>query len=292
MDAFALKVADLDYERENLLLDLEKKHKQIERLIGHLNYFKDFKDKAILRLSIVKETISKLQKQNQDLTEENRSLGLRAACGFEGLTPRPEFRKLQMEGGIDPNIFYSPVNNKLLTTATIVQNMARPLATIELEPENRDLDISKRSLSKKSNTKRSKSSSKVKGGKQEKQLIKGGPSIVVSTYKSFEPSTQAPTKALDDITPHKNMFNSGERLDTMTSRKSNDPSIQNDSLLTPNSVRLDTSFSTQKYQVKIEPLKEEEENSTVDNNALEITNQLLGCVIEANKIFEHSFHEN
>lgn len=63
--------------------------------------FKDVLDKVLVQLSSIKKMATALRQEKEELEHERDSLKMRAAAGWEELTPRPNYRKLQDENKMD-----------------------------------------------------------------------------------------------------------------------------------------------------------------------------------------------
>lgn len=131
IEALLCKNSDLECDKDNLQLEIEKYLKKISELQQSLNPIKDFKDKTALKLGIVKKQILDLRKENEKLSNANRELNIRAACGFENLTPRPEYQKLPVWGDLEACIYNRYADNQPYPTRQVVENLTNKLLGVE-----------------------------------------------------------------------------------------------------------------------------------------------------------------
>jgi len=80
-----------------------------------------------MKLSIVKDHILELKQENERLGDENDILKVRAAVGFENLTPRPNYRKLNDEKILDKEIYRKGKREKRYPTVQIFENLVNKL---------------------------------------------------------------------------------------------------------------------------------------------------------------------
>lgn len=69
-----------------------------------LTEFKDVFDKIILKLGFVKQQVFDLRNKNDELVLENERLAVRAAAGFDNLTPRPDYNQIQEDKLLKMNV--------------------------------------------------------------------------------------------------------------------------------------------------------------------------------------------
>ena len=88
---------------------------------GRIKSLKDIMDQVIVRLTLLKKDIEHLRAQNEELSDENRTLHVRAAGGFEGLTPRPNYKQIAEERQLEFNL-YNPTGKKPLKSTVDIIN--------------------------------------------------------------------------------------------------------------------------------------------------------------------------
>jgi len=103
---------------------------------GRIKSLKDIMDQVIVRLTLIKRDIEKLRAQNEDLTEENRKLHVRAAGGFEDLTPRPNYKKIMEETLLDFNVFNPTGKKPLKSTVDITTGLLEKVQILQEKVRN------------------------------------------------------------------------------------------------------------------------------------------------------------
>lgn len=86
--------------------------------------FKDIMDKIIIKLGNVKQQVLDLRHENEELLYQNEKLSLRAARGFDALTPRPDYRKLQEEKKLELEIYDKTGRRQMMPTIKIMEELA------------------------------------------------------------------------------------------------------------------------------------------------------------------------
>jgi regulator of replication initiation timing len=112
-------------DRKNQDDEILKLNEHIERLRVSLRQFKDAFDKVIIKMSEIKTEVKELRDRYEVATMENERLHVRAAAGFESLTPRPDYAKLVKENFCFDFDFYDKKEKRCLvrTDQTVEQLM-------------------------------------------------------------------------------------------------------------------------------------------------------------------------
>jgi len=105
--------------------------------------FKDILDKIIVKLGNVKQQVLDLRHENEELLYQNEKLNLRAARGFEALTPRPDYRKLHEEKKLDMEIYDSTGRRQMVPTIKVVEELLN-----RIQGNARELSLSKKASNK------------------------------------------------------------------------------------------------------------------------------------------------
>lgn len=149
-----LQINNIAYEEkiENLQVDKEKSLKEYE---AKLNSFKGFKeqasdlkntlDKMLIKISAMKNYFLKIQKEKSDLLEERHDLVLRAAAGFENLTPRPNYSQLFSEKNLKfSNLVQKLEKKKKQTTFNIVDSLLNKICEYQAKIAFMDNELNER----------------------------------------------------------------------------------------------------------------------------------------------------
>ncbi len=115
----------LEKEKEKVENNLEIARHNVQMMQNRIKGLKDMMDKVIVRLVDVKREILKLKEQNQDLEAENNKLHIRAARGFEDLTPRPDYKKLEEDKQFELPIFDRNGKRQIMSTIDIVNELIK-----------------------------------------------------------------------------------------------------------------------------------------------------------------------
>lgn len=108
--------SSLENKCDIITAEKEKTIKEYEDKISNFKLFKiqaaDLKntlDKILLKMSTIKQYFLKSQQERSELLQERQDLVIRAAVGFDNLTPRPNYTQLC----IDKNLSFSSLIPKL-----------------------------------------------------------------------------------------------------------------------------------------------------------------------------------
>ena len=91
----------LQKEKEKHTHDSSSKSRNYEIAKEQILNFKDALDKIIVKMSNFKNYFQKSQIEKLKLIEERKELTIRAAAGFENLTPRPNFLQICEEKNLN-----------------------------------------------------------------------------------------------------------------------------------------------------------------------------------------------
>ena len=139
VDKYAAHVKILEKAKERVIQETEESRKQIELMKEKIKGFKDILDKIIVKLGNVKQQVLDLRHENEELLYQNEKLNLRAARGFEALTPRPDYRKLQEEKNFNMDIYDSTGRRQMVPTIKVVEDLLN-----KLQGNARELSLSKK----------------------------------------------------------------------------------------------------------------------------------------------------
>ena len=142
----------------------------IQMMQNKIKGLKDIMDKVIVRLTIIKQEIVQLREQNQTLEDDNSRLHVRAAGGFDALTPRPDYRRLQEEKSLDLNIFDPKGKRQVLTTVEIMNELLNKVNN--LQEKLTAMPSKKRELAKLTMTRKESTNSEVSQGENTPRLSK------------------------------------------------------------------------------------------------------------------------
>ena len=111
------KLIEFEEISEEALKDAEKYKQLIVCAQKKIKAYKGVLDTALVKFSNLKQQVISLAKINEELGFENHKLSLRAGIGFQGLTPRPDYRKMMNDKKIELDIYNE--NNTVQKTTTI-----------------------------------------------------------------------------------------------------------------------------------------------------------------------------
>ena len=104
-----------DFEKTSILKTFSEKMDNMQDVKFQCQTFKHTLDKIIIKLSNMSIDFQRISKENVKLTEENKTLSLKAGFGLEGLTPRPNYQSLFEEKNLKIQSFIQK-NKKKITT--------------------------------------------------------------------------------------------------------------------------------------------------------------------------------
>lgn len=218
-----LQIQMLERARERVIKETEDSRKQVMAMKLKIMGFKDTMDKIIVKLGNIKQQVYDMRQQNEDLTYRNQKLSLRAALGFEALTPRPDYKKLQEEKKLDLPIFDATGRRQMLSTIKVLDELISKTHQPEDNPRDSVFRKSERNmLSKVFAANAVKSSAK----NLTPQPPKSRTSVLDGTHKSFFAKEAAPSQG--NISP-RNATTLGKIGDASQniSPKDGVPSVQN-----------------------------------------------------------------
>lgn len=120
----------LEKARDNVYKETEDSRKQIVQMKEKIKGFKDILDRIIIKLGNVKQQVIDLRQENEELIYQNERLSLRAARGFDSLTPRADYRKLIEEKKLEMDVYDPTGRRQLIPTIKIVEELTNRLHTL------------------------------------------------------------------------------------------------------------------------------------------------------------------
>lgn len=118
------KVDLLQAEKENIIKVYEGKISKFSGFKQKASELKNTLDKMLIKMSSIKNFFIKFQKEKADLLEERHNLVIRAAAGFENLTPRPNYNNLCSEKNLNfSNLMQKTEKKKKQTTFLVVDTL-------------------------------------------------------------------------------------------------------------------------------------------------------------------------
>ena len=224
IEKYIVQIQTLERARERVIKETEESRLQGMAMKQKIKGFKDTMDKIIVKLGNIKQQVYDMRQQNEDLTYRNQKLSLRAALGFEALTPRPDYKKLQEERKLDLPIFDATGRRQMLSTIKVVDELITKTHQPEENPRDSVFRKSERNmLSKVFATNAMKNT-----GKQSNmtpQPVKSRTSLLDGAHKSFFAKEAAPSQA-NLSPPNATLAKSGD-VSQNASPKEDAPSVQN-----------------------------------------------------------------
>lgn len=92
--------AELEMQKKNLNT-ITLRFKELQT---HANGFKETLDMILIQVASIRNVATALKAEKEQLVVERDALKIRAAVGFEQLTPRPDYRKIMEENNLTFNI--------------------------------------------------------------------------------------------------------------------------------------------------------------------------------------------
>ena len=114
------KVEALTAEKEKIIRDYENKISNFKAFKIQAADLKNTLDKIIIKMSSIKTHFLKTQQEKSDLMQERHDLVIRAAAGFENLTPRPNFTHLCSEKNLQLAHLLPKTDKKKKTTSVFI----------------------------------------------------------------------------------------------------------------------------------------------------------------------------
>lgn len=148
-DYLQAQVASLEEKIENLTIEKEKAMNNYE---DKINSFKGFKqqaadlkntlDKMIIKMATVKAHFQKSNQEKSDLIQERQDLVIRAAAGFENLTPRPNIQQLGAEKNLNlSSLLPKAEKKKKMTTHYVVDNLLNKICEYQAKIAFMDAEL-------------------------------------------------------------------------------------------------------------------------------------------------------
>lgn len=102
------RILALEEEKRLLLDNQDRLNKNLHDMQNVSSHFKETLDALLVKVFSLQEVIKKLEEEKYRAECERDDLKIRAAVGFEELTPRPNFKKLMEDHALDFNLFKNP----------------------------------------------------------------------------------------------------------------------------------------------------------------------------------------
>jgi len=251
---------------------------------------------------MVKDHIVELNHDNERLADENDILKVRAAVGFENLTPRPNYDKLSDEKIFDKEIYQKGKRQKRFPTAQVFENLVnKMMALVDKDENGGPAKVKKGSKpgtgSKKESEKQkppvrsttplktisNSGSNWLKPASQE-QLPEKPKSL--NRIQPDKPDNNIDTPQLTGWSPNskKNFFIT---MDDKLSMKRSEADSSFNHVPTEPSNALDLPSVTAAANLMVEAdLQTRRRGLIFDNDAIEITKEVMGNILEAHKAVE------
>jgi len=142
-DKHITQIRQLEKAKENVLIETEESRKQIALMKEKIRGFKDTMDKMIVKLGNVKAQVLDLRRENEELLYQNEKLSLRAARGFDALTPRPDYRKMIDEKKIDLDIYDKLGRRQMMPTIKVIDELLNKIQGLEAERSRENTALKK-----------------------------------------------------------------------------------------------------------------------------------------------------
>ena len=142
-DKHISQIRQLEKAKENVLIETEESRKQIALMKEKIRGFKDTMDKMIVKLGNVKAQVLDLRRENEELLYQNEKLSLRAARGFDALTPRPDYRKLLDEKKMDLEIYDKLGRRQMMPTIKVIDELLNKIQGLEAERSRENAALKK-----------------------------------------------------------------------------------------------------------------------------------------------------
>lgn len=135
------KIQTLKNEKTVLLSQSENSKDAVNQMQFKVKGLKDAMDKVVVRLAIMKKDVIDLRQQNIVLENENSKLHIRAARGFEALTPRPDYKKIQEEKNIELDLYDESGKNQLASTSDVVNKLVDEIADLQKKLKEKTINF-------------------------------------------------------------------------------------------------------------------------------------------------------
>lgn len=193
-------------EKQRAIEQAEEYKGRVKATQTRMKEFKDTMDKILIKLSLLRQEINELRKKNEEIVHENERISIRAAVGFDNLTPRPNFKKLSTEYEFE--LMLVDEKKKSFSTVNIVGSMAKKIKELNqkiIDAANEANKFPKGDFNKKSIMK--KSTSEMKNSTRNNLTVKQ------KNLKTSDESADALQPSFDDIqTPLSNLERKESKL--------------------------------------------------------------------------------
>lgn len=252
------KIRNLKNEKTILISQSDKAKDAVNETQNKVQGLKDVMDKILVRLALVKKDIVDLRQQNIVLENENRKLNIRAAQGFDALSPRPDYKRLQGEKNIDLDIYDESGKTQLASTSDIVNKLVDEIIDLQNKLKAKTINFNVKNANgpsrKQSNADLTEASLKAKNkrGSSIHSLFKTNLQRNNSDNRASFINQQEP----NGNAPHRNSFYFSETKSTDNHQQSDKSSTneQNSEQLDPDfgvSKPTKSKFATSKFKIEI-----------------------------------------
>jgi len=139
------KVETLTANRDKIIQDYEKRITSFKTFKQQAFDLKNTLDKMIIKMSSIKGHFQKSHQEKSELLQERHDLVIRAAAGFENLTPRPNFTQLCKDKNLNlGNLLPKTEKKKKLTTVFVVDNFLNKICEYQAKVALMDAELKDR----------------------------------------------------------------------------------------------------------------------------------------------------
>ena len=258
-------------EKEKIIKDYENKITNFKAFKQQAGDLKNVLDKMIIKMSTIKNNFLKSQQEKSNLIQERQDLVIRAAAGFENLTPRPNYSSLCSEknlklGNILPKTDKTDKKKKN-TSNFIVDGLLSKICEYQAKIALMDSELKER---KRVGVSPSQTSALRKGSiSQANQKVSFNP----RTVGSISPNKSSKMLTLESIEKKSKFVSIGQDEEMKSSRDSNGESPNKNDV----------------FDFKMVLKKDEEEGEEMvlgDGEEAKETEQIIQDIIESKKMIE------
>ena len=267
------KVDNLTAEKEKIIRDYENRINSFKVFKQQASDLKNTLDKMLIKMSTIKSHFLKSQSEKAQLLQERQDLVIRAAAGFENLTPRPNYQQLCTDKNLNMGSLLPKSEKKKKTTSIfIVDNLLNKICEYQAKIALMDSELKDR---RKQNV-NSPQSQQSSVGPRKPSIGQPGPKSSFNQRMVGSISPNKPSKLITyDLEKKSKFVTIGTEEEIL--------------LKSPPSNNLDSppKFQTN-FDFKLEPLKKEEEEVIVSNEKEDIkeTENIIMEIIESKKMIE------
>jgi hypothetical protein len=241
----------LEDDNKRIMEMTEDSRNKIKDMQMKMKSFKDILDKVIIKIGIIRQEVYELKKTNEDLIYENERLSLRAAVGFESLTPRANYKKIADDSGIELGITDAEGKKQIVSTIRIVEHLVKTVS-----------DLKDKISSAAANAEKSKSSQNEPRRKSVYTAKKPADLTVAKPRSSF--SNQVPTRKKS-------------AYDNLRIEKPDDDRTDSEDNLSPLSINNAKDSPNESRRIQIPKIKIE---SSFGQNVLKQSEELIDSIVD------------